>query len=116
MSDISDFFLHKSLLGKQSHTMIFVLQRIHGWESALWGYLTSKADVYNFGVIAVKKNMKYKPNEDFYFIFLQFSGLCFVTNRKFNGARGYIVGDWIQQEGVRMIEVAPLCTNPSLGT
>ena len=39
-------------------------------EYALWGYLTYKADVYSFGVIALeivarKNNMKYRPNENF---------------------------------------------------
>ncbi|MBA0626928.1 hypothetical protein Godav_004498 [Gossypium davidsonii] len=39
-------------------------------EYALWGYLTYKADVYSFGVIALeifarKNNMKYQANENF---------------------------------------------------
>ena len=39
-------------------------------EYALWGYLTDKADVYGFGIVALelvagKNNMKYRPNENF---------------------------------------------------
>lgn len=39
-------------------------------EYALWGYLTYKADVYSYGVVALeivagKNNMKYRPNENF---------------------------------------------------
>ncbi|KAI3796748.1 hypothetical protein L1987_39431 [Smallanthus sonchifolius] len=39
-------------------------------EYALWGYLTYKADVYSFGVLALeivagKNNMKYRPNDDY---------------------------------------------------
>ena len=39
-------------------------------EYALWGYLTYKADVYSFGIVALeivarKNNMKYRPNENF---------------------------------------------------
>lgn len=39
-------------------------------EYALLGYLTYKADIYSFGVVALeivagKNNMKYRPNEDF---------------------------------------------------
>ena len=38
-------------------------------EYALWEILTYKADVYNFGVVALeiitgKNNMKYRPNEN----------------------------------------------------
>ena len=39
-------------------------------EYALRGYLTDKADVFSFGVVALeivagKNNMKYQPNENF---------------------------------------------------
>lgn len=39
-------------------------------EYALWGYLTDKADVYSFGVMALeivagKNNMRFRPNENF---------------------------------------------------
>lgn len=39
-------------------------------EYALWGYLTNKADVYSYGVVALeivsgKNIMKYRPGEDF---------------------------------------------------
>ena len=39
-------------------------------EYALWGYLTFKADVYSFGIVALeivagKNNMAYRPSEDF---------------------------------------------------
>lgn len=39
-------------------------------EYALWGYLTDKADVYSFGIVALelvagKSNLKCRPNENF---------------------------------------------------
>lgn len=39
-------------------------------EYALRGYLTYKADIYSFGVVALeivagKSNMKYRPNENY---------------------------------------------------
>ena len=39
-------------------------------EYALWGYLTFKADVYSFGIVALeivagKNNTKYRPEEDY---------------------------------------------------
>lgn len=39
-------------------------------EYALYGYLTQKADVYSFGVMALeivagKNNMQYRPSEEF---------------------------------------------------
>ena len=39
-------------------------------EYALWGYLTDKADVYSFGIVALeivagKNNMRYRPNENY---------------------------------------------------
>ena len=46
------------------------------------------------------------------------SSLCslrhlFYHKRKFNGACGSKVGNWVQQEAIRMIKVALLCANPS---
>ena len=39
-------------------------------EYALWGYLTPKADVYSFGIVALEllagiSNTKFGPNEDY---------------------------------------------------
>ena len=44
--------------------MIFLCRGYMAPEYALWGYLTYKADVYGFGIVAleivaVKNNMKY---------------------------------------------------------
>uniref|UniRef100_A0A251S0W2 Putative concanavalin A-like lectin/glucanase domain, Serine/threonine-protein kinase, Ulk1/Ulk2 n=1 Tax=Helianthus annuus TaxID=4232 RepID=A0A251S0W2_HELAN len=69
---ISDFGLAK--LNEKENTHIST--RVAGTlgymapEYALWGYLTYKADVYSFGVLALeivagKNNMKYQPNEDY---------------------------------------------------
>ena len=51
----------------------FLLDCCRGYmapEYALWGYLTDKADVYSFGVLALeivagKNNMRYRPSENF---------------------------------------------------
>ncbi|PON42871.1 Serine/threonine protein kinase [Parasponia andersonii] len=69
---ISDFGLAK--LDEEENTHIST--RIAGTigymapEYALWGYLTCKADVFSFGVVALeivagKSNMKYRPNENY---------------------------------------------------
>jgi serine/threonine protein kinase len=52
-----------------SHNIIFICRGYMAPEYALWGYLTYKADVYAFGVVALeivtgKSIMKYQPKEN----------------------------------------------------
>ncbi|KAJ0641618.1 putative protein kinase RLK-Pelle-DLSV family [Helianthus annuus] len=116
---ISDFGLAK--LNEKENTHIST--RVAGTlgymapEYALWGYLTYKADVYSFGVLALeivagKNNMKYQPNEDY----VSLLDLAVVLKEK--GSLMDLVdprlgSDFNKIEAVRMMEVAILCTNQS---
>ncbi|KAJ7968796.1 GPCR kinase [Quillaja saponaria] len=116
---ISDFGLAK--LDKEENTHIST--RVAGTigymapEYALWGYLTYKADVFSFGVVALeivagKNNMKYRPNENFVclldwaLVLQQKANLVELVDPKLGS-------NFNKEEAVRMIKVALLCTNPS---
>ncbi|KAK3006528.1 hypothetical protein RJ639_015901 [Escallonia herrerae] len=116
---ISDFGLAK--LDEEENTHIST--RVAGTvgymapEYAQWGYLTYKADVYSFGVIALEivagmNNVKYRPGEE-YVCLLDWA---FVLQRK--GSLMELMdprlgSSFNQEEAIRMIKVALLCTNPS---
>ncbi|PON54668.1 Mitogen-activated protein kinase kinase kinase [Parasponia andersonii] len=116
---ISDFGLAKLNEEENTHISTRVAGTI-GYmapEYALWGYLTDKADVYSFGVMALeivagKNNMRYRPNENFvclldWAIFLQQKGnLMELVDPKLGSK-------FKKEEANRMIKVALLCTNPS---
>ncbi|KAL0011466.1 hypothetical protein SO802_006574 [Lithocarpus litseifolius] len=116
---ISDFGLAK--LNEEENTHIST--RIAGTigymapEYALRGYLTDKADVFSFGVVALeivagKNNMKYQPNENF---------VCLLDKAIVLQQKGNLMelvdpelgSGFSKEEVLRMIEVALLCTNPS---
>ncbi|KAK9936660.1 hypothetical protein M0R45_013489 [Rubus argutus] len=116
---IADFGLAK--LDEEEHTHIST--KVAGTigymapEYALWGRLTDKADVYSFGVVALelvtgKKNIKYRPNENFvclldWALVLQKKGnLMELVDPKLGSA-------FNKEEALRMIEVALLCANAS---
>ncbi|GAB4827147.1 hypothetical protein Ancab_034036 [Ancistrocladus abbreviatus] len=116
---ISDFGLAR--LGEEEKTHIST--RVAGTvgymapEYALWGYLTPKADVYSYGVVALeivtgKSNNNYVPNDD-YLCMLEW--VCELQQRgnyvdlvdkrlgsKFN-----------MEEAERLVKVALLCANGS---
>ncbi|KAF3955626.1 hypothetical protein CMV_019170 [Castanea mollissima] len=116
---ISDFGLAK--LNEEENTHIST--RIAGTigymapEYALRGYLTDKADVFSFGVVALeivagKNNMKYQPNENF---------VCLLDKAIVLQQKGNLMelvdpelaSEFSKEEVLRMIKVALLCTNPS---
>ncbi|KAI8006238.1 putative LRR receptor-like serine/threonine-protein kinase [Camellia lanceoleosa] len=116
---ISDFGLAK--LTEDENTQIST--RIAGTigymapEYALWGILTHKADVYSFGIVALeivtgKNNMKYHPSEnyvgllDWAFVLQQKGCLMELVDPKLGS-------NFNNEEAIRMIKVALLCTNPS---
>ncbi|MCD9646965.1 hypothetical protein HAX54_037230 [Datura stramonium] len=86
-------------------------------EYALWGYLTYKADVYSFGVLALeiaagKSNMTYRPDEKF--VCLLDWALVLQRQGKLMEVVDATLGcDLNQDEALRMINVALLCTSPS---
>ncbi|KAK2976519.1 hypothetical protein RJ640_023901 [Escallonia rubra] len=116
---ISDFVLAKLDEEENSHISTRVAGTI-GYmapEYALWGYLTYKADVHSFGVVALeivagKNNMKYRRGEE-YVCLLDWA---FVLQRK--GSLMELMDPRLgsslnQDEAIRRIKVALLCTNPS---
>ncbi|KAK1424853.1 hypothetical protein QVD17_20193 [Tagetes erecta] len=116
---ISDFGLAK--LNEKENTHIST--RIAGTlgymapEYALWGYLTYKADVYSFGVLALeitagKYNMKYQPN-DAYVSLLDLANVLNEKGSLIDLVDPRLGSDFTKIEAVRMMKVALLCTNQS---
>ncbi|KAM6552391.1 hypothetical protein CsatB_002199 [Cannabis sativa] len=116
---ISDFGLAKLDEEENTHITTRVAGTI-GYmapEYALWGYLTFKADVYSFGIVALElvagiNNMKFRPNEDY---------VCLLDWVLVSQQKGNLMGvvdsklesEFNHEEVFRMIKVALLCTNPS---
>ncbi|KHF98741.1 hypothetical protein F383_14220 [Gossypium arboreum] len=86
-------------------------------EYALWGYLTYKADVYSFGIVALeivagKNNTKYRPEEnyvclqDWAFVLQQRGNLMELVDPRLGT-------EFNEEEAIRMTKVALLCTNSS---
>ncbi|KAI3699880.1 hypothetical protein L2E82_44487 [Cichorium intybus] len=86
-------------------------------EYALWGFLTYKADVYSFGVLALeivvgKNNIRYRPNEDCF---------CLLDWAVIQKQKGNLIDlvdprlgfEFNKKEALRMLEIALLCTNES---
>ncbi|KAK6917745.1 Protein kinase domain, partial [Dillenia turbinata] len=102
---ISDFGLAK--LNEEGNTHIST--RIAGTvgymapEYALWGYLTEKADVYSFGIVALDiVSGKY------------YSSICCTKERSITRIVDPILGtNFKEEEAERMIKVALLCTTAS---
>ncbi|XP_061343588.1 probable LRR receptor-like serine/threonine-protein kinase At1g53430 [Gastrolobium bilobum] len=116
---ISDFGLAK--LDEEENTHIST--RIAGTigymapEYAMRGYLTDKADVYSFGIVALeivsgKSNTNYRPKEEFVYLLdwayvLQEQGNLLELLDPSLGSR------YSPEEAMRMMSLALLCTNPS---
>ncbi|GKC32279.1 probable LRR receptor-like serine/threonine-protein kinase isoform X1, partial [Tanacetum coccineum] len=116
---ISDFGLAKLHEEENTHITTRVAGTI-GYiapEYALWGYLTYKADVYSFGVLALeivagKNNMKYRPNEEYF---------CLVDCAANMEKKGSLIdlvdprlgSNFNKKEAVKMMKIALLCTNQS---
>lgn len=86
-------------------------------EYALWGYLTYKADVYSFGIVALeivagKSNMNYQSEENYVclldkaLVLQQKGGLHELVDSG-------LASNYNSEEAIRMIKIALLCTNPS---
>ncbi|XP_021293936.1 probable LRR receptor-like serine/threonine-protein kinase At1g07650 [Herrania umbratica] len=116
---ISDFGLAKFDEEENTHISTRVAGTI-GYmapEYALWGYLTYKADVYSFGIVALetvagKKNTRYGTEEDF--VCLQDWALVLQQKGNLMELVDPTLGsEFNKEEAVRMIKVALLCTNSS---
>ncbi|GAA0142252.1 hypothetical protein LIER_03195 [Lithospermum erythrorhizon] len=116
---ISDFGLAKLDEEENTHISTKVAGTI-GYmapEYALWGYLTFKADVYSFGIVALeivagKSNMNYQSAENY--VCLLDKALVLQPKEDFLELVDPRLGsNYNVEEAVRMIKVALLCTNPS---
>ncbi|KAJ9168724.1 hypothetical protein P3X46_020217 [Hevea brasiliensis] len=113
---ISDFGLAKLDEEENTHidTEFFGTIGYMAPEYALWGYLTYKADVYIFGIVALeivvgKSNMKYRSDENFVclmdwaLVLQQKEDLMELVDPRLGS-------QFNKEEAVRMIKVALLCT------
>ncbi|XP_056173118.1 probable LRR receptor-like serine/threonine-protein kinase At1g53440 [Syzygium oleosum] len=116
---ISDFGLAK--LDEEENTHIST--RIAGTmgymapEYAMRGHLTDKADVYSFGVVALeivsgKSNTNYRPKEEFVYL-LDWAYVLQEQGNVLELMDPRLGSDYSEEEAIRMLNLALLCTNPS---
>ncbi|KAK8580576.1 hypothetical protein V6N12_070840 [Hibiscus sabdariffa] len=119
---ISDFGLAKLNDEDKTHISTRIAGTI-GYiapEYALWGYLTYKADIYSFGIVALelvsgKHNMNYGPVNE-YTCLLDWACHLQQSGKLLELVDDKLGSDYNKTEAERMIKVALLCTNatPSL--
>ncbi|XP_058221396.1 probable LRR receptor-like serine/threonine-protein kinase At1g53430 isoform X2 [Rhododendron vialii] len=116
---ISDFGLAK--LDEEENTHIST--RIAGTigymapEYAMRGYLTDKADVYSFGIVALeivsgKSNTNYRPKEEFVYL-LDWAYVLQEQGSLLELVDPILGSHYPEEEVMRMLNIALLCTNPS---
>ncbi|CAA3012107.1 probable LRR receptor-like serine threonine-kinase At1g53430 [Olea europaea subsp. europaea] len=116
---ISDFGLAK--LDEEENTHIST--RIAGTvgymapEYATRGYLTDKADVYSFGIVAIeivsgKSNTNYRPKEEFVYL-LDWAYVLQEQGNLLDLVDPTLGSKYSEEEAMRMLNLALLCTNPS---
>ncbi|KAL5564119.1 hypothetical protein UlMin_027283, partial [Ulmus minor] len=116
---ISDFGLAK--LDEEENTHIST--RIAGTvgymapEYAMRGYLTDKADVYSFGIVALeivsgKSNTNYRPKEEFVYL-LDWAYVLQEQGNLLELVDPDLGTKYSKKEAMTMLHLALLCTNPS---
>ncbi|KAJ7981864.1 putative Kinase [Quillaja saponaria] len=116
---ISDFGLAK--LNEEENTHIST--RIAGTigymapEYAMRGYLTDKADVYSFGIVALeivsgKSNTNYRPKEEFVYL-LDWAYVLQEQGNLLELVDTSLGSSYSKDEAFKMLNLALLCTNPS---
>ncbi|KAL7087501.1 hypothetical protein ACP275_13G071200 [Erythranthe tilingii] len=116
---ISDFGLAK--LDEEENTHIST--RIAGTigymapEYAMRGYLTDKADVYSFGIVALeivsgKSNTNYRPKEEFVYL-LDWAYVLHEQGNLLELVDPILGTNYSKKEALRMLNLALLCANPS---
>ncbi|KAF8391185.1 hypothetical protein HHK36_023487 [Tetracentron sinense] len=116
---ISDFGLAK--LDEEENTHIST--RIAGTigymapEYAMRGYLTDKADVYSFGIVALeivsgKSNTNYRPKEEFVYL-LDWAYVLQEQGNLVELVDPILGSNFSKEEAVRMLNLGLLCANPS---
>ncbi|KAK6287115.1 hypothetical protein POUND7_013294 [Theobroma cacao] len=86
-------------------------------EYAMRGYLTNKADIYSFGVVALeivsgKSNTNYRPNEDFVYL-LDWAYVLRERGSLLELVDPALGSEYSSEEAMVMLNVALLCTNAS---
>ncbi|GAA0162465.1 hypothetical protein LIER_22981 [Lithospermum erythrorhizon] len=86
-------------------------------EYAMRGYLTDKADIYSFGVVALeivsgKSNTNYRPKEEFVYL-LDWAYVLQEQGSMLELVDPSLGSDYPKKEVMRMLSLALLCTNPS---
>ncbi|KAL6506868.1 hypothetical protein OROHE_022305 [Orobanche hederae] len=116
---ISDFGLAK--LDEEENTHIST--RIAGTigymapEYAMRGYLTDKADVYSFGIVALeivsgRSNTNYRPKEEFVYL-LDWAYVLQEQGNLLDLVDPSLESDYSKSEALRMLNLSLLCANPS---
>ncbi|KAK4484663.1 hypothetical protein RD792_007252 [Penstemon davidsonii] len=116
---ISDFGLAK--LDEEENTHIST--RIAGTigymapEYAMRGYLTDKADVYSFGIVALeivsgKSNTNYRPKEEFVYL-LDWAYVLQEQGNLLDLVDPILGSNYSKEEAMRMLNLSLLCANPS---
>ncbi|KAH7845147.1 hypothetical protein Vadar_024910 [Vaccinium darrowii] len=116
---ISDFGLAK--LDEEENTHIST--RIAGTigymtpEYALRGYLTDKADVYSFGIVALeivsgKSNTSYRPKQEFVYL-LDWAYVLQEQGNLLDLVDPSLGSNYSKEEALNMLNISLLCTNPS---
>ncbi|XP_006847778.2 probable LRR receptor-like serine/threonine-protein kinase At1g53430 isoform X1 [Amborella trichopoda] len=116
---ISDFGLAK--LDEEENTHIST--RIAGTigymapEYAMRGYLTDKADVYSFGIVALeivsgKSNTNYRPKEECVYL-LDWAYVLQEKGSLLELVDPELGSNYSKDEALKMLNVGLLCTNPS---
>ncbi|KAL3849316.1 hypothetical protein ACJIZ3_011198 [Penstemon smallii] len=116
---ISDFGLAK--LDEEENTHIST--RIAGTigymapEYAMRGYLTDKADVYSFGIVALeivsgKSNTNYRPKEEFVYL-LDWAYVLAEQGNLLELVDPILGSNYSKKEAMRMLNLSLLCANPS---
>lgn len=89
-------------------------------EYALRGYLTDKADVYSFGIVALeivsgKSNTNYRPEEEFFYL-LDWAYVLHEQGSLLELVDSGLGNNYNDEEAMMMLNLALLCTNisPSL--
>ncbi|KAI6687167.1 hypothetical protein NL676_023995 [Syzygium grande] len=86
-------------------------------EYAMRGYLTDKADVYSFGIVALeivsgKSNTNYRPTEEFVYL-LDWAYVLQEQGNVLELVDPHLGSDYSEEEAMRMLNLALLCTDPS---
>ncbi|RWR96268.1 Protein kinase domain-containing protein [Cinnamomum micranthum f. kanehirae] len=116
---ISDFGLAKLFEEENTHINTRIAGTI-GYmspEYAMHGYLTDKADVYSFGIVALEivsgtSNTNYKPNRDGVYL-LDWAYVLQERGSLIELVDPKLGSEFNKKEAIGMISIALLCTNSS---